>query len=110
MRFSRRAAKIIQESGIETPDKLLIFMHSIGLDIIELPSGYPSFGAIKSFNLETDMVLNFEFLYFGHTSGPFHIESSYLIRDDGAECLHTLPKQLQVLPVGSTQEVSAGVA
>ena len=106
----KAGSKIIQQSGIETPDKLLIFMHSIGLDIIELPSGYPSFGAIKSFDLETDMVLNFEFLYFGHTSGPFHIESSYLIRDDRAECLHTLPKQLQVLPVDSTREVSVGAA
>ena len=103
-------SKIIKQSGIETPDKLLIFMHSIGLDIIELPSGYPSFGAIKGFDLETDMVLNFEFLYFGHTSGPFHIESSYLIRKDHAECLHTLPKHLQVLPTGSAQEVIAGVA
>jgi Xaa-Pro aminopeptidase len=96
--------KIVKQSGIETPDKLLIFMHSIGLDIIELPAGYPSFGQIKSFDLEPDMVLNFEFLYFGHTTGPFHIESSYLIREGGADCLHTLPKQLHVLPV----QVEAG--
>jgi Xaa-Pro aminopeptidase len=93
----KAGTKIVQQSGIETPDKLLIFMHSIGLDIIELPSGYPSFGLIKNFDLEPDMVLNFEFLYFGHTTGPFHIESSYLIKENGAECLHTLPKGLQVL-------------
>jgi Xaa-Pro dipeptidase len=103
----RAGNKLVQQSGIETPDKLLIFMHSIGLDIIELPSGYPSFGLIKNFNLEADMVLNFEFLYFGHTTGPFHIESSYVIREGGAECLHTLPKQLQVL---AANEVSAGIA
>jgi Xaa-Pro aminopeptidase len=101
-------SKLVKQSGIETPDKLLIFMHSIGLDIIELPSGYPSFGLIKNFDLEPDMILNFEFLYFGHTTGPFHIESSYLIREGGAECLHTLPKQLQVL--GGDQELGAGAA
>jgi Xaa-Pro aminopeptidase len=98
--------ELVQKSGIETPDKLLIFMHSIGLDIIELPSGYPSFGLIKNFDLEPDMILNFEFLYFGHTTGPFHIESSYLIREGGADCLHTLPKQLEVL---AADEVGAGV-
>jgi hypothetical protein len=54
------------------------------------------------------MILNFEFLYFGHTTGPFHIESSYLIREGGAECLHTLPKQLQVLT--GEQELGAGAA
>lgn len=104
----KNGMKLVKSSGIETPDKLLIFMHSIGLDIIELPSGYPSFGLIKNFDLEPDMILNFEFLYFGHTTGPFHIESSYLIKDGGTECLHTLPKGLQVLPVD--QEVGAHVA
>ena len=102
--------QIVKQSGIETPDKLLIFFHSIGLDIIELPSGYPSFGRIKNFDLEADMVVNFEFLYFGHTTGPFHIESSYLIRENGAECLHTLPKRLQVLPQSEGVEVQAGAA
>jgi Xaa-Pro aminopeptidase len=99
--------ELIQRSGIETPDKLLIFFHSIGLDIIELPTGYPSFGKIKNIDLEPDMVLNFEFLYFGHTTGPFHIESSYLIKRDGAECLHSLPKQLQVLPGGLGEAAGA---
>ncbi len=104
----KAGSKLVKQSGIETPDKLLIFMHSLGLDIIELPSGYPSFGLIKNFDLEPDMILNFEFLYFGHTTGPFHIESSYLIREGGAECLHTLPKQLQVL--NGDQELGAGAA
>ena len=106
----KKGSQIIKQSGIETPDKLLIFFHSIGLDIIELPSGYPSFGLIKNFELEPDMILNFEFLYFGHTSGPFHIESSYLIKEGGAECLHTLPKDLEVLAHDARQETPVGVA
>lgn len=106
----KAGSKIIKKSGIETPDKLLIFFHSIGLDIIELPSGYPSFGLIKNFDLEPGMIMNFEFLYFGHVVGPFHIESSYLIKENGAECLHTLPKQLEVVADGAHAETSVGAA
>ena len=73
-----------------------MFQHSIGLVIIELPSGYPAFGRLKDFALEEDTVVNFEFLYFGHTLAPYHLESSYLIGRDGAECLHTLPHALTV--------------
>jgi Xaa-Pro dipeptidase len=83
---------------VPTPRKTLVFLHSIGLDIIELPSGYPAFGRLKDFELEENTVVNFEFLYFGHSVAPYHLESSYLIRPDGAECLHTLPHELIVLP------------
>ena len=64
------------------------------LDIIELPSSYPAFGRLKDFTLEPGMVINFEFLYFGHSVTPYHLESSYLIGEHGAECLHTMPHQL----------------
>lgn len=81
---------------IPTPKKTLVFLHSIGLDIIELPSSYPAFGRLKDFELEVGTVVNFEFLYFGHTLAPYHLESSYLITETGAECLHTLPQALLV--------------
>ena len=81
---------------IPTPRKTLVFLHSIGLDIIELPSSYPAFGRLKDFELEPDTVVNFEYLYFGHTVAPYHLESSYLITAAGAECLHTLPQQLLI--------------
>ena len=73
---------------------MLVFVHSIGLDIIELPSAYPAFGRLKDFVLEAGTVINFEFLYFGHSVAPYHLESSYLIREAGPECLHTMPQQL----------------
>ena len=82
---------------LPTPRKTLVFLHSIGLDIIELPSGYPAFGRLKDFELEENTVVNFEFLYFGHTLAPYHLESSYLIGRDDAECLHTLPHELTVV-------------
>ena len=82
---------------VPTPKKTLVFFHSIGLDIIELPSGYPAFGRLKDFALEENTVINFEYLYFGHSVAPYHLESSYLITRDGAECLHTLPHELIVV-------------
>jgi Xaa-Pro aminopeptidase len=90
-------SKIAYAMDIPTPRKTLVFLHSIGLDIIELPSSYPAFGRVKNFELEVDTVVNFEFLYFGHSVAPYHLESSYLIKADSAECLHTLPQALAVL-------------
>jgi Xaa-Pro aminopeptidase len=82
---------------VPTPRKTLVFLHSIGLDIIELPSGYPAFGRLKDFELEEGTVVNYEWLYFGHSVAPYHLESTYLIGRNGAECLHTLPQALTVL-------------
>ena len=90
-------SKIAHAMPVPTPRKTLVFLHSIGLDIIELPSGYPAFGRLKDFALEEDTVVNFEFLYFGHSVAPYHLESSYLIGRNGAECLHTLPHALTVV-------------
>lgn len=89
-------SRIAYAMDIPTPKKTLVFFHSIGLDIIELPSGYPAFGRLKDFRLDANTVINFEFLYFGHSVDPFHLESSYLIRENGAECLHTLPQKLLI--------------
>lgn len=90
----RAISQIAWNLDIPTPRKLLVFMHSIGLDIIELPSSYPAFGRLKDFVLEPGTVINFEFLYFGHSVAPYHLESSYLIRDEGPECLHGMAHQL----------------
>jgi Xaa-Pro aminopeptidase len=90
-------SKLAYAMDVPTPRKTLVFLHSIGLDIIELPSAYPAFGRLRNFELEENTVVNFEFLYFGHSVAPYHLESSYLITRDGAECLHTLPQELTVL-------------
>jgi Xaa-Pro aminopeptidase len=89
-------SRIAYAMDVPTPKKTLVFFHSIGLDIIELPSSYPAFGRLKDFELEEDTVLNFEFLYFGHSVAPYHLESSYLIERNGARCLHTMPHELIV--------------
>lgn len=90
-------SKLAYAMPVPTPRKTLVFFHSIGLDIIELPSNYPAFGRLKNFTLEANTVVNFEFLYFGHSVAPYHLESSYLITADGAQCLHTLPHELFVV-------------
>jgi Xaa-Pro aminopeptidase len=92
----RAISKIAWALDVPTPKKTLVFFHSIGLDIIELPSQYPAFGRLKDFELEEGTVLNFEFLYFGHSVAPYHLESTYLVKRDGVECLHTLPQELIV--------------
>lgn len=89
-------SRIAYAMDVPTPKKTLVFFHSIGLDIIELPSSYPAFGRLKDFVLEENTVVNFEYLYFGHSVAPYHLESSYLIKSGGAECLHTLPHELIV--------------
>lgn len=93
----KTASKLVEETSIPTPKKTLPFFHSIGLDIIEQPNGYPSLGRLKSWELEEDVVMNCELLYFGHTVAPFHIESTFRITGDGAELLQTMPEDLQVL-------------
>lgn len=90
-------SRLAYAMDVPTPRKTLVFLHSIGLDIIELPSAYPAFGRVKDFELEENTIVNFEFLYFGHSVAPYHLESSYLITANGAECLHTLPHELTVL-------------
>jgi Xaa-Pro aminopeptidase len=92
-----KISKLAYAMPVPTPRKTLVFFHSIGLDIIELPSRYPAFGRLKDFALEANTVVNFEFLYFGHSVAPYHLESSYLITANGAECLHTLPHELFVV-------------
>lgn len=87
-------SRIAYAMDIPTPKKTLVFIHSIGLDIIELPSGYPAFGRIRDWELEENTVINFEYLYFGHSVSPYHLESTYLIGKHGAECLHTMPHRL----------------
>ena len=87
-------SRIAYAMDIPTPKNTLVFLHSIGLDIIELPSGYPAFGRVKDWELEENTVINFEFLYFGHSVSPYHLESTYLIGSTGAECLHSMPNRL----------------
>jgi Xaa-Pro aminopeptidase len=89
--------ELLYDTKVPTPKKTLPFFHSIGLDIIEHPSGYPSFGQLKPWELEENTVLNCEFLYFGHTLDPFHIESTFVVTQDGAECFQTMPEGLRVL-------------
>jgi len=89
-------SKLAYAMDVPTPKKTLVFFHSIGLDIIELPSAYPAFGRLKDFLIEENTVINFEFLYFGHSVAPYHLESSYLMTATGPECLHTLPQELLV--------------
>jgi Xaa-Pro aminopeptidase len=93
----KKISKVAYAMPVPTPRKTLVFFHSIGLDIIELPCRYPAFGRVKDFELEENTVLNFEYLYFGHTLAPYHLESSYLVKRDSVESLHTLPNELLVL-------------
>jgi len=89
-------SRIAWAMEVPTPKKTVVFMHSIGLDIIELPTGYPAFGRLGNWELEPGTVINFEFLYYGHSVAPYHLESTYLLHENGAECLHTMPHELIV--------------
>ena len=55
-------AKVARMMTKKMPKKTVVFMHSIGLDIIELPTGYPAFGRLGEwfgparFGVRPDMI------------------------------------------------------
>lgn len=93
----KAVAAAVNETSIPTPAKTLPFFHSIGLDIIEQPNGYPSLGRVKSWTLEENVVMNCELLYFGHSVAPYHIESTFLVTAGGAELLQTMAPDVRLI-------------
>lgn len=82
--------------GIPVPDKLLVLAHGIGHMTLEFPFAYPAQGraGTAGFEIEKDMVISLDCLYFGGELGPCHMENVYIIGDDGAESTYATPLEL----------------
>jgi Xaa-Pro aminopeptidase len=82
---------------LAAPEKLLMIVHSIGRVPLESPVRFPSTGlhaAVEGFEIQADMVLSFDCLYFGSKLGPSHMENVFIIGEDATESIYDYPLDL----------------
>ncbi|WP_409332373.1 M24 family metallopeptidase [Trujillonella humicola] len=92
----RIAHERLVQAGIPVPDKLLVLAHGIGHQTLEFPFDYPAQGraGAAGFEIEENMVLSLDCLYFGGELGPCHMENVYIVGADGPENTYSVPLQL----------------
>lgn len=84
-----RAIETIQALGI--PHFRHAFVHSLGLDHLELPGDGRGF---NSFTLEAGMVVNMDLEVCELGFGGIYFEQTMLITPHGSECLYSMPCEL----------------
>lgn len=84
------ALDTVRKAGI--PDFEVAFIHSIGLDHLEVPV-FGS-GRLGLFTLEKDMVINMDMEIHEIGFGGVFFEESMLITENGAERLYSLPRDM----------------
>jgi Xaa-Pro dipeptidase len=92
----RIARDHLVDAGIPVPDKLLVLAHGIGHMTLEFPFDFPAQGrqGAAGFEIEKDMVLSLDCLYFGGELGPCHMENVYIIEEGGAKSTYETPLEL----------------
>jgi len=93
------AQQSVRDAGLPAPEKLLVLAHGVGYMPFEMPSAFPAYGrpAGKGFQIEKNMVLSVDCLYFGAKDGPCHMENVFVVGDDGARSLYRTPMDLPAL-------------
>lgn len=84
-----RAIDTVRRNGI--PTFRHAFIHSLGLDHLEVPQGYSE---LIGFPLEAGMIVNMDLEVCEVGFGGVIVEESVLITDKGAERLASLPREL----------------
>lgn len=86
----------LRDNGIPVPEKLLVLAHGIGHMTLEFPFDFPAQGRARSkgFQLEENMVISLDCLYYGGELGPCHMENVYIITKDGPENTYETPLAL----------------
>ena len=82
---------------LDAPEKLQLIVHAIGLVPLESPSGFPTMGLRASrngFEIQQNMVLSFDCLYFGSRLGPSHMENVFVIGPGAPQSLYAYPLEL----------------
>ena len=83
--------------SLDTPDKLLMIVHSIGHVPLESPKIFPSTGldsALEGFEIKENMILSFDCLYFGSKLGPSHMENVFVISKNNSSSIYQYPLDL----------------
>jgi Xaa-Pro aminopeptidase len=83
------ALQTVRAAGI--PTFRHAFLHSLGLDHLELPAMY---GGLTDFELEEGMMVNMDFEVCELGFGGVYFEETMLITHDGADRVATLPREL----------------
>lgn len=82
---------------LDAPEKLLMIVHSIGRVPLESPVRFPATGihaATEGFEIQPDMLLSFDCLYFGSRHGPSHMENVFHIGQQETESIYAYPLEL----------------
>ena len=83
--------------SLDSPDKLLMIVHSIGHVPLESPKAFPSTGldsALEGFEIKENMILSFDCLYFGSKLGPSHMENVFVISENDSSSIYQYPIDL----------------
>jgi Xaa-Pro dipeptidase len=93
---TRIAYEHAKAAGVPAPEKLLTFAHGIGLTPVEMPVGFPSLGlrGAQGFEIEENMVISLDCLYFGGKYGPCHMENVYIIEKAGPVPTYRAPLEV----------------
>lgn len=94
--LARMACEELRRAGVSAPQRLVLFAHSVGHVPFEMPQPFPAYGrpGEKGFLVEQNMVLSVDCLYFGGNLGPCHMENVFIIHQDRAESLYSVPLEL----------------
>ena len=86
----------VRAKGVPAAEKLLVFAHGVGMMPVESPIAGPSMGTVgaRGFELEENMVVSVDCLFFGAKLGPCHMENVFIIGKDGPESLYKTPLEL----------------
>ena len=90
------AHEYVRGKGVPAAEKLLVFAHGVGMMPVESPIAGPSMGTVgaRGFELEENMVVSVDCLFFGAKLGPCHMENVFIIGKDGPESLYKTPLEL----------------
>ncbi len=90
------AHALMRKAGVSAPEKLLVFAHGVGMMPVEMPLPSPSMGTVGAagFELEENMVISVDCLYFGSQLGPCHMENVFIVGRNGCEPLYQTPLEL----------------
>jgi Xaa-Pro dipeptidase len=86
----------LRQRGVAAPEKLIAVAHGVGHMPVEIPVPYPSLGlrGARGFELEENMVISLDCLYFGAELGPCHMENVFIIGAQGAESTYATPLEI----------------
>jgi Xaa-Pro aminopeptidase len=95
------AMGVMEAEGVPHPGKTIVLTHGVGLEFVEWYGEFPTQRGIpESFELEAQLTIGMDCLYYGHTLGSFHFENGMVITEDGPRSFYAPPNTDAVLQRG----------